>query len=241
MENNAEDNKSIIPEKARIFSGSALKTIALVCMLIDHTAHYLSSYFSKITFRFGSGRQTLYWLMRRIGRLAFPIYCFLLVEGFLHTKDKRKYALRLLIFAVISEFPWDLAHFRKLLVFSSQNVFFTLFLGFCGMWLYEYFDKDRLKQVISLLVVLVISILLKADYGISGFAFIMMMYALREHRLLKTVVGCGFLSSTWWAGLAFIPINLYNGKRGFIKGRVLQYAYYAIYPIHIFILYLITK
>ena len=238
---NENVNKSIIPQKWKVLSGSALKTIALVCMIIDHVAHYMSSKFSAVLFTTGSGPKTVYWLMRRIGRLAFPIYCFLLVEGFLHTKDKKKYAIRLFVFALISEFPWDLAHFHKLFGFSSQNVFFTLFLGLCGMWLYEYFRGDRVKQVAGLIILLIISNFLNADYGMSGFGFIMMMYALRSEKLLQAAVGCCFLSSTWYAGLAFIPINLYNGDRGFIKGKVMQYAYYAIYPIHLFILYLITK
>jgi hypothetical protein len=89
------------------------------------------------------------------------------------------------------------------------------------------------------MVLLVVSVFLRADYGISGFCFIMMLYALRDRWLLKTVVGFGFLSSTFFAGLAFVPINLYNGKRGFIKGKVLQYAFYAIYPVHLMILYFI--
>ncbi len=67
------------------------------------------------------------------------------------------------------------------------------------------------------------------------------MYFLRDHELIRAAVGCGFLSSTWKAGLAYIPIALYNGERGFIRGRVLKYAFYLIYPVHIFILYLLKK
>ena len=240
MENGSE-NISIIPEKFKVLSGSVLKTLALVFMIMDHVAHYLPDLFAAVVYTLPSGPRTVYRIMRNIGRISFPIYAFLLVEGFIHTKDRKKYGLRLLIFAVISEFPWDLVHVHKLVNLSSQNVFFTLFLGFAGMYLFELFQNDRIRQAVSLLILLVISVFLKADYGITGFCFIMMMYALRERRLLKTVVGCGFLSSTWHAGLAFIPINLYNGKRGFIKGKALQYAYYAIYPLHLFVLYLITK
>ena len=230
----------MIPEKAKVLSGSALKTIALVCMIIDHVAHYLKSYFSMVLFTTSSGPKTLYWLMRCVGRLAFPIYCFLLVEGFVHTRDRKKYGLRLLVFALISEIPWNLAHAHKLF-YSSQNVFFTLFLGFCGIWLFEYFREDRAKQVFGLLALLAVSCFLNADYGMAGYGFIIMIYALRNERLLQAVVGCCLLPSLWVGGLAFIPINLYNGKRGFIKGRALQYIYYAIYPVHLFILYLITK
>ena len=232
--------ESIIPQKYKVLSGSALKTIALVCMLIDHVAFALSKKFGMTLITIGSKSYTAYTIMRYIGRLAFPIYCFLLVEGFIHTRDRKKYALRLFIFALISEIPWNLEHSLKL-TYSGQNVFFTLCLGCLGMMCIEYFRDNRVKMALTLLGLLVVSVLLRADYGISGFSFIIMMYALREHRLVQAVVGCGFLSSTWIAGLAFIPINLYNGERGFIKGRFLQYCYYAIYPVHFFILYLIKR
>ena len=230
-----------MPERFRILSGSALKVIALVCMIIDHVAKSFYRKLSMITFNIPlfPKHKDLYWLMTRIGRLAFPIYCFLLVEGFLHTRDKKKYALRLFVFAVISEVPWDLIHYNKLFDMTGQNVFFTLFLGVLGMYLFEFFENSRIKQAVSLLVLLVVSLLLQADYGMTGFAFIIMLYALHDRWLLKTVVGCGILSSPPYAALAFIPINLYNGKRGFIKGKVLQYAFYAIYPVHLLVLYFI--
>ncbi len=232
--------RSIIPDKWKVLSGSALKTIALVCMIIDHLAAYLPGRFSEVLFTVGSRTITPYRVMRWIGRIAFPIYCFLLVEGLFHTRNRKKYALRLLIFAVISEIPWNLVHTMKL-TYSGQNVFFTLFLGCLALMLYERFSGDRIKQAICLLGLMVVSLILSADYGITGYCLIILMYALRENRLLQAVVGCSVLSSTWIAGLAFIPINLYNGERGFIKGRVLQYCYYAIYPVHLLILYLIRR
>ena len=232
--------ESVIPQKYKVLSGSVLKTIALASMIIDHVAFVLSGSFSKTLFSIGAKSYSAYRIMRWIGRIAFPIYCFLLVEGFLHTKDRKKYALRLFIFALISEIPFNLANNMKL-AYSGQNVFFTLFLGCLGMMCVEYFRSDRPKMLFSLIALLAVSLLLKADYGITGFCFIMMMYALREQKILQTVVGCGILSSTWIAGLAFIPINLYNGERGFIKGRALQYCYYAIYPVHLLILYLIKR
>ena len=232
--------ESVIPKKYKVLSGSVLKTIALVSMIIDHTAFVFSAKFPGALFSIGSKSYSAYSIMRWIGRLAFPIYCFLLVEGFLHTKDRKKYALRLFIFALISEIPFNLANNMKT-AYSGQNVFFTLFLGCLGMMCVEYFRSDRPKMLFSLIALLAVSLLLKADYGITGFCFIMMMYALREQKILQTVVGCGILSSTWIAGLAFIPINLYNGERGFIKGRALQYCYYAIYPVHLLILYLIKR
>lgn len=237
---NADKKDTLIPQKWKILSGSALKTIALVCMIIDHVAHYLPHLFTAVLFTTGSGPKTVYWLLRCIGRLAFPIYCFLLVEGFLHTKNRWKYAVRLLIFALISEIPWNLVHGKKL-TYPSQNVFFTLFLGLCGLILFEYFEDNRLMQMLSLIALMAVSMFFKADYGVRGYGFIIMMYALRNVPLLQAVCGCCLHNDTWKAGLAFIPINLYNGKRGWIKGRFLQYAFYAVYPLHLFILYLIIK
>ena len=232
--------QSVIPEKCKVLSGSMLKTIALVCMIIDHMAYFFAEKFSMPVFTAGASKITAYRLMRWVGRISFPIYCFLLVEGFLHTRDRKRYALRLLVFALISEIPWNLAHTLKL-TYGGQNVFFTLFLGCLAMICIEQFSQDRLKQLISLIALLVVSLVLKADYGITGLCFIIMIYALREHRVLQAAVGCGMLSSTWIAGLAFIPINLYNGERGFIKGRALQYCYYAIYPLHMLLFYFIRR
>ena len=76
------------------FSGSALKVIALVSMTLDHIAYYLMD------------KSIAYDAMRTVGRMAFPIFAFLLVEGYVHTRSVRKYALSLFIFALVSEIPW---------------------------------------------------------------------------------------------------------------------------------------
>ena len=100
----------IIPEKLKILSGSALKCIALFTMIVDHVGLHLLRNSGIVLLHTGLGTLTLYTLMRKVGRMAFPIYCFLLVEGFLHTHDRKKYGLNLLVFALISEIPWDLEH-----------------------------------------------------------------------------------------------------------------------------------
>lgn len=230
----------LIPEKYKILSGSALKCIALATMIIDHIAVVLLRNSNIILLRVSRESLTLYSLMRKIGRMAFPIYCFLLVEGFLHTHDRRKYGLNLLIFALISEIPWNLEH-TGALHYTAQNVFFTLFLGYMGLCCIENFREDGWKQLGSLLVLTIVAMNLKADYGVGGFAFILVMYLLREQKVLQAVVGTCIESGGWAAGLAFLPINLYNGERGFIRGKVLKYAFYAAYPLHILILYLIRK
>lgn len=103
----------MVLEQWKGLSGSALKVIALVSMTVDHIAYYLM------------GHNTwTYDMMRTVGRMAFPIFAFLLVEGYGHTRSTRKYALSLLAFALISEIPWWLLNHD-----NTHNVFFTLLLG----------------------------------------------------------------------------------------------------------------
>ena len=229
-----------IPKKYKILSGSVLKCIALFTMIVDHVGLHLLRNSGIVLLYTSAGPLELFTLMRKVGRLAFPIYCFLLVEGFLHTHDRRKYGLNLLAFALISEIPWNLEHTGALYC-PSQNVFFTLFLGYAGMCCIEELKERPLEQLISLIALVLVVMNLKADYGIGGFAFILVMYLLREQKILQAIVGTCIESGGWAAGLAFIPINLYNGQRGFIQGKVMKYLFYAAYPVHIMIIYLIKK
>jgi hypothetical protein len=235
-----EARETIIPEKYKILSGSALKCIALVTMLIDHIGLHLLRGSNIVLLGTGQGALTLDYLMRRVGRLSFPIYCFLLTEGFLHTRDRKKYGLNLLIFALISEIPWNLEH-TGTLRYPSQNVFFTLFVGYVGLCCLESLREQPRRQLAALLILVLAALNLRADYGVAGFGLILLLYVLREQKILQAVLGTCFLSSTWMGGLAFIPINLYNGERGFIRGRVLKYLFYAAYPLHILAIWLIKK
>ena len=133
-------------KKYQILSGSALKMIALITMMIDHTAFFIlgSVPFATATlFTVGKVDVTVYYICRLIGRTAFPIYCFLLTEGFAYTKNRKKYGLNLLIFAVLSEPVWNLAHCGKFF-YESQNAFFTLFCGFLAIYFYEKFKDEKL-------------------------------------------------------------------------------------------------
>lgn len=232
---------NLIPQKYRVLSGSVLKLIAVVSMLIDHTAAVLLGQSHIFLLRVGRSSIELYTVMRFVGRLAFPIYAFLLVEGFLHTHDRKKYGVRLFLFALLSELPWNLEH-TGTWHYVGQNVFFTLLLGYLGLCAVERMKAPEAKRgrcAAMLFGLLAVSAVLRADYGCSGYGFIIMLYLLREQPLYQALVGSCFLSSRWQAGLAFIPINLYNGERGFIRGRFLQLAFYALYPLHMLLLYCI--
>ena len=127
-------------------NGNQLKLIAVVSMLIDHIA-YLFIGLKILTPALQSGEELpalflLYRVLRMIGRLAFPVFGFLLLEGFLHTKSRLRYAIRLGVFALISEIPFDLMNSgaRLFVDWSSQNVIITLLLGLLMMEVLERLD-----------------------------------------------------------------------------------------------------
>lgn len=145
----------VIAKKYKILSGSMLKLIAVLAMLTDHVAAFVLAYYKPALTPFisiGSHELSLYRLMRIAGRIAFPIFCFLLVEGFLHTSDRRRYGRNLLIFAFISEVPWNLLHSGSLF-YSGQNVFFTLFIGYLGLCVIEKYGACRKQGMFSALCV----------------------------------------------------------------------------------------
>ena len=224
--------------KHQKLSGSILKMIALILMIIDHTALHILTPSCKVSFSVFNVTVSMYEMMRWAGRLSFPIFAFLLTEGFIHTHDRRKYGRNLLVFALISEIPWNLEH-NGTLVYARQNVMFTLLLGYLGMFIIEEYKNDIRNQTVLLLLMLFISFILNADYGYLGFALILLLYVLRDNKVLQCVIGTCLLPSTWIGGLSFILINMYNGKRGFIQKPALKYAVYAIYPLHMLIIYFI--
>lgn len=232
-------------------SGSTLKIIAIITMFIDHIgAALLEQGFtfgmSQEQFKneIGIDLQQLDIILRMIGRVAFPIFCFLLVEGFLHTHNVKKYALRLLAFCAISEIPFDLAFFGRFNI-RYQNVFFTLFLGLIVLIISKKLE-DRVKGILGIagqILIMVIGAccaeMLHTDYGAFGVYFIFILYFLRNQKILRTIIGCiSILGEGVWeitAPLAFIPIHFYNGKRGIN----LKYIFYLFYPIHLIVLYMI--
>lgn len=204
----------------------ALKCIALLTMLIDHVGAIL---YPDIM------------ILRIIGRISFPIYAFLVAEGFFHTKNVKKYMQRLLVFAIVSEIPFDLALTGKILEFGHQNVFFTLFAGLGLLELYSR-QSSMAERIICILVITTCGDLFRSDYGAWGILMIFCFYAFREKRWLKlalvsaiNVFAFGWIQS--YAVFACIPIALYNGK----KGAGMKYVFYSIYPLHLLLLYMIKQ
>lgn len=230
--------KSLLPDRFRILSGSMLKLIAVISMLLDHSALILAPALPILKLALPGSDWTLYFILRKLGRLAFPIYCFLIGEGLAHTKDRKGYLLRLLVFAALSEVPFDLMVRNKLFHLGGQNVFFTLLLGALLICIFESAKPELLKATL-MFAVLVAAGLLNVDYGITGTVLIFLIYLLRNHPAAQAIVSYPLLSGGIAAFAAFLPINLYNGKRGFIRGGFLKYCFYIFYPAHMLILLLI--
>ena len=244
--------------KLRGISGSTLKLIAVITMIIDHVAAGIL-----IRYLFRNGIHDLdinnmsavnqwmdqnaalfstYTAMRLIGRIAFPIYCFLLVQGFEYTPNRLKYAARLLMFAAISEIPFDLLFKGQILEFGYQNVFFTLFFGLAVMmglrWVEENLGGRMFTPLLYLIVIaagMAAAQLAKTDYAAIGVLCIVVTYLFRKKKIWQIVSGCIVFSWELTAPLAYIPIAFYNGKRGW----KLKYFFYLVYPVHLFVLYLI--
>lgn len=221
--------------KYQFLNGSHLKLIAVITMLIDHTALILLPCLPVLQIPLFA-EYTVYAVLRKIGRLAFPLFCFLLAEGFYYTKNRLHYGRNLLIFALISELPYNLMKSGRLFYPNAQNIYFTLLLGFCILWLLNSPWKLYWKLPILVLIIL-FSPYLRAGYGRDGILLIVLLYALREKRLVSSLLALPLLSGGIAAWAAFVPIGMYNGKRGFISGKWLKYAFYIFYPVHILLLY----
>lgn len=232
-----------IPEKYKILSGSTLKTIALVSMFIDHAALvllYWGFLYHNIPIQKGTSIYTayiIYEIMRKIGRIAFPIFCFLLIEGFLHTSNRKKYALRLLLFAFISEIPFDLAAGNQLIYTDSCNVFVTLFIGFVTIWAMDHFQQNQMLQIPIALLGCLAAFLLQSDYDFRGIILIILLYIFRYDRSTQAISGSIALFWEWQAAFAFIPICMYNGTRG----KNIKYFFYVFYPAHLLLLYILKQ
>lgn len=205
-----------------IFNNFTLKMIAIAAMACDHIGAVLFPQYLE---------------MRIIGRIAFPIFAFTLVEGFFYTKDVKKYMMRLGVLALVSEVPFDLAFWGVPLEFGHQNVFFTLFLGIA--MLYFYLKSIRTsRQIFAVLGMMLLSELLRTDYNSAGLLMIFIFYMFREKRIIS-VLGMSIVNLLYMGGLqgyacfAAIPIGLYNGKRG----PRCKWFFYWFYPVHLLVLY----
>jgi hypothetical protein len=237
-----------------LLSGTGLKWVAIATMLVDHVAavlvygHYRGLYWA-LSPDAATWYQA-YLVMRAVGRISFPLFCFVLVEGFVHTRSRARYALRLLLFALVSEVPYDLALHSEVSFMSQLNVMFTLLLAFCALWLASAVSKALKLPVwgetlVTAAVLAGAAVLangpLDVSYHAYGVLLVGVLYLARNHRLLQFALGCALGAwycldhGNWlqmWSVLGLACIALYNGRRG----RGLKYFFYLFYPGHLLVL-----
>lgn len=218
-------------------SAFVLKIIAVITMFIDHIGYAIFGKFSYFNY---------------IGRFAFPIFAFQISEGYIHTKNLKKYLLRLFVFALISQIPFMLFHTLFIKTFAL-NVFFTLFLGLVCIFIY---DKSKYKFIGILISCLIgfIAELTHCDYGFYGIAIILIFYIFKSNFInasicfilataIKYLIPCikyGFnniyIYLFIFTILPAIILSTYNGK----KGKDSKYLLYLFYPIHLLLVYFIS-
>ena len=223
----------------RGISQEGLKVLACVTMLLDHVGAV-----------FYPG---CLWL-RAVGRLAFPLYCFLLVEGAAHTRNMERYGLRLLIGAVLSEIPFDLLFYGRI-TWAHQSVMVTLLLG---LVMIGWARARKRYAVLPFCVCFFAAEFLNADYGGWGIALIGLFLFTAEVSREKLWQFIGMALIFWlmdsadiavfgwripvqmFGLLAMVPIALYSGRKQ-TGNKVVQWGFYLFYPVHLTVLYWIGR
>ena len=235
----------------KIINNNTLKIIAMILMLLDHLWGTIIP-----------GNQ---W-MTLIGRMAFPIFAFLIVEGFFHTSDLKKYMKRLFIFGLISEIPFNLIYTGSIIFPFHQNVMFTLLLG---LLIINEIDKlkntkeikKKIIPILKIFLFLIISIIGFVDYGVTGVLTIVVFYLFRGFKLawIGQLISLILLYIVFFEGQSvilnifnheyFLPLQsigilslifiwLYNGEKG-KNNKLIKYLFYSFYPVHMLVIYLI--
>lgn len=225
-------------------SGTALKLAACITMLIDHIGASCIEATYGVAYRTPPQIVQLDLVLRLIGRLAFPIFCFLAVEGFLHTHDVKKYVRRLLLFGLLSEVPFDLAFFRTPFAPQHQNVYWTLALGVLAMAGLKRFEKETGLPGWQGLVwaggCAALALAANTDYHAIGVLIICTLYLTRADRKRQCLAGALLFLFELTAPLAFVLIWFYNGQRGACS-PLQKKAFYWFYPVHLLVLAGITN
>src|SRR5574344_594852 len=226
-----------------LFTSGHLKIIACLTMFLSHLAQ---SYLLYIL-----GYIRIADLSMLIGRVAMPIYCFMVAQGMVLTKDKKSYLKRLFIFALVSEIPYDLAFRNTIFEYYNQNVIFTLFLGALLIYIWQVIEDKSFKVYIKISLMLIIAILfcflaqmMFTDYSYKGIIAISLLYLSFSNKYLTALVlFLSFYFEAYVTGYSlYIPfivylsiplILLYNGKRG----KYSKFGFYLFYPGHLMLIY----
>ncbi len=227
-------------KKIQVLDGTTLKLIAMIAMVFDHVGDMFYP--------------ELLW-PRMVGRLAMPLFAFCIAEGYCHTGNKNKYLLRMGEFALISEVPFDLA-FDGEIGLGHQNIMLTFFLSIIALKLFDFVrgeknvktDKYSLGRTALgwgvVIAIAVLAIVVRADYTVFAVISVFLFYLFRNFsQIVRSAVGVGFLALSRtmgyyiMTGLSFIPLAMYNGK----KGKGLKWLFYVFYPGHLLVLYIVKR
>ena len=224
-------------DKLRIFSGAQLKYIAFLSMLADHVNKAL-------IYPFLSGEGILQRISDAfdiLGRIAFPLFAFFLVEGFFKTGNRKKYLASLLIFGIISEIPFDMALSGVFFEPNSNNIMFTLALMLVIIWIIDIL-KEKMQNMskyiwypVSFVIVgimCIISMVIGLDYEYHAIMIGYLFYIFYNKRVFAIFLGYLAIFKEVWSLLGFSLILTYNGKRG-KQNKLFNYCFY---PVHLLIL-----
>lgn len=235
-------------------NATQIKVIAIIAMTIDHIAQLFVPYGT-----------ALYYTMRLIGKTTAPVMCFFLAEGFRYTHDKKKYIMRLSLFAAISQpayyiLEYGAAPSSTVHLLQNLNFLFSLLLAFiCLLILTNSKINDALKAVLT---VITISFTQFVDWGLiipiwtiiffffnkeikkMTLLFISTTLVILPMTFLKLYDSFGYFTLNYGALLALIPIHLYNGERDIssttLKKKINRWFFYVYYPLHMIILSVIA-
>lgn len=179
-------------DKKHGISGAVLKNIALVSMVIDHAAAIILKAYLARNGISSPHSSWLYSYMRHVGRIAFPIYCFLIAQGAAHTSDRKKYMGRLLLLAAVSIVPFSLAVNGIPVSLTGHNVFFTLAAGLCSIILFDCMKKKQISAplfLVGLLALALLCIAVDTDYTLMGIMLILTFYIFRDSSVKLIMYG----------------------------------------------------
>lgn len=225
-----------------LINKNQLKYIALISMLLDH----IGMFFVPVS----SGVLGIF--LRVFGRLAAPIFCYSLAEGFTYTSSKKKYGIRLLIFSIISQFAYSFANYRKIFTFDL-NMIFTLFLSFLMLLSYEKIQNKPLKWI-CVIGLIVLSV--PCDWGIFGPLFVLIFYLNKNSKknisiwysiitlilIVSSIIflignGYKWYGELWQLGLFMFIALLYMYDNQKIKSTDFnKWIFYIFYPLHLIII-----
>lgn len=236
------------------FSHNALVIIAMFTMFLDHFALIIiqggklygydyALYQNAIKLPEARKWIIIYTILRMIGRISFPIYSFLIVEGFRKSNNVFKYIIRILILAIISEVPFDLMIFNKLSIecLQVQNVLWTFFVALIMLSVIKFMSNLPVALTIfPTVIAAIITFFLRADYWLEGIILIYIFYMFRHDLNMKCLLALivtfvmSFAKYNGAGILSIFFIYFYDGTKGYLD---LKRIHYLFYPLHMLLLY----